>query len=130
MVNSSGNSLSIFSLLDVLRRRKFILIASTVMLTAGFSVFAYLQPDKYRDTALVAAVQTTPPEYLRQVAPPQLRIQDHLWLVREVLYSDRVLQTIAKESKKYRGVQADLSRQQLEELKQAIGIKVDSEHSF
>src|SRR5262245_42465242 len=129
MANSTSNSLSIFALLETLRRRKFILIATTLLLAAGFGVFAHFQPDRYRSTAVIAAAQTTPPEYLRHVAPPPLNIEDHLWTVREVLYSDSVLRVAAKESNQYRNIQ-ELSPQQLEELKQDIGIKIDSEHSF
>jgi polysaccharide biosynthesis transport protein len=130
MATTQGNSLSIFSLFDALRRRKFILIASTILVTAGFATFAYVQHDRYRGTAVIAATQTTPPEYLRHVAPPPLNIQDHLWTVREVLYSDPILQAGAKESNEYRGLQRDLSPDQLEQFKQSIGVKVDSEHSF
>jgi polysaccharide chain length determinant protein (PEP-CTERM system associated) len=130
MAATAGNSLSIFSVLETLRRRKYILILSTVVLTAGFAIFAYLQPDKYRGTALIAASQTAAPEYLRQVTPPPLRIQDYLWNVREVIYSEPALQTAAKESKKYQAVQGNLSPEQLEELKATIGIKIDSERAF
>ena len=70
MANTAGNSLSIFSLLDALRRRKFIVIIPAILLTVGFSVFAHFQQDRYRATATIAAEQTTPPEYLRHVAPP------------------------------------------------------------
>src|SRR5262245_66116586 len=129
MATTQGNSLSIFSLFDALRRRKFILIASSILVTAGFATFAFVQHDRYRGTAVIAAAQTTPPEYLRHVAPPPLNIEDHLWTVREVLYSDSVLRVAAKESNQYRNIQ-ELSPQQLEELKQDIGIKIDSEHSF
>jgi polysaccharide biosynthesis transport protein len=130
MANTATNSLSIFSLLDALRRRKFIVIISTVLITAGCAIFAYMQPDKYRGTAVLAAAQTTPPEYLRSVAPPPLNIEDHLWTVREVLFSDPVLQEAAKQAKQYKNVQGKLSPQQLEEFKSAIDIKVLSEHSF
>jgi succinoglycan biosynthesis transport protein ExoP len=125
-----GNSLSIFSLLDALRRRKFILIASTILVTAGFATFAYVQSNRYRGTAVIAAAQTTPPEYLRTVAPPPLKIEDHLWTVREVLFSDPIIQLAAKESNQYRGLQRGLSPDQLEQFRQSLGIKVDSEHSF
>src|SRR5215471_4502783 len=130
MATTPGNSVSIFSLFDALRRRKFILIASTILATAGFTTFAYLQPDRYRGTAVIAAAQTTPPEYLRQVAPPPLNIEDHLWTVREVLYSDAVLNAVAKDSNEYQNHQGNLSPEQLEQFKEAIGIKVESEHSF
>lgn len=128
--NTNGSALSIFSLLDALRRRKFIIILSTVLLTGGFATFAHMQPDRYKATALIAAAQTTPPEYLKGVAPPPLNIEDHLWTVREVIFSDPVLQVAAKEAKAYHDLKSDLSPQQLEDFKQSIGIKVDSEHSF
>src|SRR5262245_55639396 len=128
--NTAANSISIFSLLDALRRRKLIIIIPTIVLTAGVAVFAHYQPDKYRATAVIAAAQTAPPDYLRHVAPPPVNIEDHLWTVREVLFSDLVLQEAAKVSKAYGGAQADLSPQQLEEFKKHITIKVDSEHAF
>src|SRR5215813_12566856 len=130
MPTTQGNSLSIFSLFDALRRRKFILIATMILVTAGFAIFAFVQHDRYRGTAVIAAAQTAPPEYLRHVAPPPLNIEDHLWTVREVLYSEPVLKAAARETQKYRARQEDLSPQELDEFKQAIGIRVDSEHSF
>jgi len=130
MATTSGNSLSIFSLLEALQRRIWIVALSTIVLTAGFMTYAHLQPDRYRATAVIAAAQTTAPEYLKHVTPPPLNIEDHLWTVREVVYSDAVLQAASKQSKAYQSAQGQLSPQQLEEFKQAIGIKVDSEHSF
>jgi polysaccharide chain length determinant protein (PEP-CTERM system associated) len=130
MANTTANSLSVFSLLDSLRRRKWIVMASTVLLTAGAAAFAHMQKDQYRASALIAAAQSTPPDYLRHVAPPTVNIEDHLWTVREVLYSDPVLQTAAKESKQYKNFNGELSPQQLDDFKQSIGIKVDSERSF
>src|SRR4026209_120544 len=87
LANSAANSLSVFSMLEILRRRKLMLISCVLLLTAGFATFAHFQPDRYRATALIAAAQTAPPEYLRHVAPPPLNIEDHLWTLREVLYS-------------------------------------------
>lgn len=135
MANTAGNSLSIFSLLDALRRRKIIVIIPTILLTAGFSVFAHFQPDKYRSTAVIAAEQTTPPDYLRTVAPPPLDIRDHLWTVREVLFSDQVVADAAKLTAQYRGVKGDLTPQQIEQFRQDLNartdlIKVESEHTF
>src|SRR5215467_4143060 len=117
MATTSANSLSIFSLLDALRRRKFTVVIPVILLTAGFSVFAHYQRDRYRATATIAAEQTTPPEYLKHVAPPPLDIRDHLWTVREVLFSDPVLAEAAKATKKYRDVQGPLTPQQLEQFR-------------
>jgi polysaccharide chain length determinant protein (PEP-CTERM system associated) len=135
MANTSGNSVSIFSLLDALRRRKMFVIAPIVVLTAGFAVFAHFQRDRYRSTAVIAAEQTTPPEYLRHVEPPPLDIRDHLFKIREVLFSDSVLQQAIKAKEKYRGTQGNLSPQQIEEFRQDLNslsdfIKIENEHTF
>src|SRR5438552_1628187 len=130
MPGAENNSISVFSLLEALRRRKWALLIPAVLVTAGFTVFARLQPDKYRASAAIAAAQMTPPEYLRSVAPPPMHLEDHLWTVREVLFSDSVLQAAAKEMKAYRNAGRDLSPQELDEMKQQINIKVDGEHTF
>jgi uncharacterized protein involved in exopolysaccharide biosynthesis len=91
MAGTPGDSISIFSLLDALRRRKFIVIVCTVLITAGFMVFAKLQPNRYRATAVIAAEQTAAPDYLKHVAPPPLNIGKYLWTVRQVIFSDAVL---------------------------------------
>lgn len=135
MASTAGNSLSIFSLLDALRRRKLFVIIPTAVLTVGFGVFAHYQHDRYRATAVIAAEQTTPPEYLRPVEPPPLDIRDHLFTVREVLFSDPVLQRAAKVTNKYRNTAGDLTPQQIEQFRQELNsqtdfIKIENEHTF
>jgi polysaccharide biosynthesis transport protein len=131
MAGTEKNSLSVFSLLDALRRRKLAVAIPAVLLTVGFTVFAKMQPDKYRGTSVVAATQTTPPEYLKHVSPAPLHIEDHLWTVREVLYSEPVLKAAAKEMSKYReNAAAEPDAQDLEALKQQITLRVADEHTF
>ena len=135
MAGTSGNSLSIFSLLDSLRRRKFFVLVPMVVLTIGFAVFAHYQRDRFRGTAIIAAEQTTPPEYLRHVEPPPLDIRDHLFTIREVLFSDSVLQQAAKETATYRNFAGTLSPQQIEAFRQDLNaqtdfIKIENEHTF
>src|SRR5206468_657538 len=56
------------------------------------------------------------------------------WTVRQVIFSDAVLQETAKETTKYRNLPGPLSPQQLEEFRAALNvpdlIKIDSEHTF
>ena len=135
MANTSGNSLSIFSLLDALRRRKSIVVIPTILLTIGFATYAHYQPDRYRATAVIAAQQTTPPEYLRHVEPPPLDIRDHLFTVREVLLSDSVLNKAAKVTNQYRNTPGDLTPLQIEQFRQGLNsqadfIKIENEHTF
>ncbi len=127
---TADQSISIFSLLEALRRRKMFVLIPTILLTAGFAFYAYTQPNRFRATALIAAEQTTPPEYLKHVAPPPLNIQDHLWTVREVLFSPPLLEEAARQLKQYHGVPGKLPESALEEFKTNINIKVDGEHTF
>src|SRR5437870_5551666 len=129
MATSGTSSISVFELLGALRRRKFYVIVPVLLLTAGFAVFAYIQQDQYRAVASLAAMQTTPPEFLRGIAAPPLNMQDHLWTVREILYSPPILEAAMRQTKKYRDVQK-FSPQALEEFKKNISIKVDGEHTF
>lgn len=125
-----GNTLSVFSLLEALRRRKLFIIIPTLVLTAGFSFYAYQQPNRYRAQALLAAERTTPPEYLRHFTPPPLNIQEHLWTVREVLFSTPVLEGAARELALYRKIEGPLPEQALNAVKSNINIKIDAEHTF
>ena len=129
MATSATSSISIFELLGALRRRKFYVIVPVLLLTAGFGAFAYIQQDQYRAIASLAARQTTPPEFLRGIAAPPLNMQDHLWTVREILYSPPILEAAMRQMKKYRD-EPKLSPQTLEEFKKNISIKVDGEHTF
>jgi len=136
MASTPGSSLSVFALLDILRRRAWILVLTTLLLTGGFGLYAYMQPDRYRATAHIAATQMATPQYLKDVAPPALNIEDHLWTVREVLFSDPVLESAAKTAKAYQSANAHPSHEgpsshdPLDEIREHLGIKVESEHAF
>src|SRR5437764_4109696 len=107
----TANSISVFALLDALRRRKLLVIIPTLVIAAGFSLFAYIQPTRYRATTLLAVAQTAPPEYLKQVASAPLNIQDHLWTVREILYSPDVLE-------------------KAKAIKENVNVKIESDRTF
>ena len=127
---AATNSISIFALLDALRRRKVFLIVPTLLITAGFVLYAYTQPNRYRATALLGAEQVAPPDYLKRVAPPPINMGDQLWKVREIVFSAPVLEAAAKELKKYHDVPGKLPQRALEEFKTDINIKLDGEHTF
>ncbi len=126
----SGNNLSIFALLEAFRRRKLLIIVPALVLTAGFSVYAYRQPDRYKAQALIAAENLTPPEYLKHVAPEPLDIEHHLWTVREVLFSNELLDAAAHDLKEYKSVRGPLPQEAIDAVKPRITIKVESEHTF
>jgi polysaccharide biosynthesis transport protein len=130
MASTPAPGFSVFAILDAIRRRKLLLIIPTLVLGIGFSYYASRQPNVYKAEAMLAAQALTPPEYLKHVAPPPLDIQDHLWTVREVMLGDAALSTAGHELSAYRSVQGPLPQPALDELKKAITIKVDGEHTF
>ena len=111
MAKTPDNTISIFTLLEAVRRRKFTIIIPTILLGAGFTWYAMHQPNRYRAQALIAATNVMPPSYLKEVAPQPLNIQDHLWTVREVLFSQPILD-------------------KAHAAKDSISIKVEGEHTF
>src|SRR5262245_24549390 len=117
---AAQNRLSIFSLVEALRRRKFVIIIPTILLLGAFIAYGHFQKDMYRATASIAAEQTTPPEYLKHVAAPPLNIEDHLYVVRQVLYSESVLQEAAKEMAEYKNVNGPLPSKPIDDLKSAV----------
>ena len=130
MATTATNSISVFALLDALRRRKLIVVVPTLLLTAGFALYAYTQSTRYRAVASIAIAQTTPPEFLKHVASAPLNIQDHLWTVREIIYSAPVLESAAREMKSYSNTEGTLPLQVLDQMKANINIKVDGDHTF
>ena len=127
---ATTNSISVFALLDALRRRKLVVILPTLLIVAGFAAFAYLQPTRYRATASLAVEQSAPPEFLKHVASGPLNIQDHLWTVREILFSAPVLESAGRETESYRDIKGKLSPQILDAIKANINLKIDGDHTF
>jgi polysaccharide biosynthesis transport protein len=127
---ATQNRLSIFSVVEALRRRKFVIIIPTILLLGGFIAYGHILKDMYRASASIAAEQTTPPEYLKHVSAPPLNIEDHLFVVRQVLFSDPVLQEVAREIPEYKSVNGPLSSKAIDDLRSALSVKVTDEHSF
>src|SRR5262245_26634297 len=126
--NASGN-ISVFSLVEAFKRRKLLILLPALIVGGAFGYYAYHQPDVYRAQSLVAAEHLTPPDYLKHVAPEPLNIQEHLWTVREVLFSPLLLNIAARELHVYRDVKEPLTAEALEDFKKRVGVKVESEHT-
>jgi polysaccharide chain length determinant protein (PEP-CTERM system associated) len=128
--NTSGNAFSVFTLLEALRRRWILIIAPAILLCAAAAFYAYRQPNVYRAQALIAAVNPGAPEYLREVAQEPLNLQEHLWTIREVLYSRGVLNEAAHELPEYRNLKGPVPDTEIDALKSGIALKVESLDTF
>ena len=127
-IKNSENTISIFSLLQALRRRWYIILIPAILLGAGFTWYAKHQPDRYRTQALIAASNLAPPSYLKEVAPEPLNIQDHLWTVREVLFSAPILEAAARKLPEYQKTDGPLSKETLDAFKGGIAVKVEGDY--
>jgi polysaccharide biosynthesis transport protein len=126
---AATNSISIFALVDALRRRKTFVIIPAVIITAGFLAYAYLQPTRYRGTASIGAEQVSAPDYLKRGLQGPINMGDQLWKVREIVFSAPVLEAAAKEMKQYHDLEK-VPAKVLDELKTNVNIKLDGEHTF
>src|SRR5215467_3509649 len=120
MPNTPGSAVSIFSLLEALRRRKFLIIAPAILLSVAAASYAYHQPNVYRAQALIAAVNPGAPEYLKEVAQEPLNLQEHLWTIREVLFSRDVLDIGARELSQYKNLKGPVPDDEINALKSRL----------
>src|SRR5215467_8817182 len=130
MPNTPGSAVSIFSLLEALRRRKFLIIAPAILLSVAAASYAYHQPNIYRAQALIAAVDPGAPEYLKEVAREPLNLQEHLWTIHEVLFSRDVLNEAAHELAKFKEVMGPIPDEEITALKSKLTVKVESGDTF
>src|SRR5215467_3472495 len=130
MPNTPGSAVSIFSLLEALRRRKFLIIAPAILLSVAAASYAYHQPNVYRAQALIAAVNPGAPEYLKEVAQEPLNLQEHLWTIREVLFSHDVLNEAAHELASFKKMQGPVPDEEIGALKSRLTVKVESGDTF
>src|SRR5215475_902322 len=129
-VNTSGSAVSIFSLLEALRRRKFMIIVPAILLSVAAAFYAYRQPNIYRAQALIAAVNPGAPEYLKEVAQEPLNLQEHLWTIREVLFSRDVLNVAAHELAEFKDVKGPIPDEAINALKSQLTVKVETGDTF
>ena len=127
---TSGNALSVFSLLEALRRRKLLIIIPAILLSVAAGFYAYNQPNVYRAQALIAAVNPEAPQYLRAVAQEPLNLQEHLWTIREVLFSRDVLSDGAHQLAAYRDVNGAFPDSAIDALKSNLTVKVETGDTF
>jgi polysaccharide biosynthesis transport protein len=130
MATKGSGTVSVFALLDAFRRRKLLIIIPSLVLSAGVAFYAYRLPNRYRAQALVAAENMTPNDYMRDVTPEPLNIQEHLWTVREVLFRPEVLSDAARELTALRDVKGPFPETVIDALKSNITVRVESEHTF
>lgn len=96
-VQETPQQVSILKVLEVLRRRKFWLLPTVLLVTTAFVVYAVGQADRFRSETLLTA-QPAVPNYVKGNAPDApVNVQEKLWIIREHLLNPAVLGNVMDE---------------------------------
>src|SRR5581483_2461905 len=94
---SNDTELSVGRVIQILKKRRWHLIITAVVVTASAVIYAMSQREQYRSEALLTA-EAPVPNYVKGELPgPETNIQDKLWLIRENLLIPPVLETVMQE---------------------------------
>ena len=116
---------TILAALDVFKRRKFYILAPTLLVAAGVITYALRLPDRYRAQALLAVERVVSQDYIKAESPtPAASIQEQLRAIREILYSKSVTDTAIREFNLNDSL-AHGSSQSEDEIKSRIKIQVE-----
>jgi polysaccharide chain length determinant protein (PEP-CTERM system associated) len=102
MTKDKSTEISLFAIVDAVRRRKLYLILPTIALTAGFAYYAYQQPDLYSaQTLIVAQPMATVQDYVEAAGAPHanhfLNVEEQLQQARQTLFADGVFELVVEE---------------------------------
>ncbi len=99
-------------LIEILRRRKWLIVLPLALSTIGVSIYARTLPDQFRSEATVLIVpQRVPESYVRSTVTT--RIEDRLELMREQILSRTKLDTIIREFALYPDLAPVMIREEL-----------------
>lgn len=121
------NQVSVVTLLEVLRRRKFYILVPLLLLAAGFTVYALRLPPVYRAQVLVS-VESSAPHYVGGTDPATVRQQ--LQTIRGLLFSRSLLEQVIAEFNLYGEGQTELNPKALEDIESRLRLQLEGEDAF
>lgn len=89
-----GNEMSMQVLLKIARRRAWLILLVTVVVTAGVGAFAYYRPVLYKAQALIG-IESNTRDVIQKTDGPG-RVQDQLITIREGIYSKALLEPVMR----------------------------------
>lgn len=121
--------MSILTAFEALRKRKGILLLSTLALTAASALYALWVSERYRAQALLAVDTMRTQAYVKAPVPASAGIPGHLRLIREILYSRPLLEAV-QEFRPHSAQGPQAPEQALEEMKRKVKVQVEGPDSF
>ncbi len=124
---------SLFSMLRAMRRRKVYLLIPVVVLVPAVAFYAMRQPPKYRGRALVGAEPIMQSHLTFGNLPDAnavLSAQEEARAIREILFSEPVLDGVIREFQLYPVATKDQERKAIESLKEQIDVQIEGPDAF
>lgn len=122
------DGVNVRSVLEVLRRRRWLFLAFAVLVPLAFATVALLLPSRYRAEALLAADPVATPGQL-DPSSPELSVERQLGAVRAILFRRSLLERIIRDFQLFPD-EGHVPEQQLEEVWARVRIRVEGERIF
>ena len=127
--NGTGKELSALALLDIVRRRKWLVLIPAAVLLAAAGIYTVYQPPLYRAQALLG-VEPGARSYVQTMDGSIARVQDQLLTIREVLFSRPVLEPVMRNFRLLPMPDGAISDTDLDRMRESIKITVEGDDSF
>jgi succinoglycan biosynthesis transport protein ExoP len=128
MASPTNNEVSIMALLDIARRKAWLILLVAFAATAAVGAYAYHRPVLYRAQALIG-VESNARDVVQKTEGAG-RIQDQLLTIREVLFSRPVLEPVMEKFRLYQKQDGKFSDQDLEKVRDDLKITVETDDTF
>ncbi len=113
--------------LDILRRRKWYIVFSILLILFGASVYSVVAPEKYKSsTTILVVAQRVPEEYVRSTI--STRVDERLFTIRQQVLSRTRLLAVMEELGLYKEERKKLPPEEVvEKMRKSIDIQVASD---
>ncbi len=136
--NTNNQAVSFFTVFEALKRRKLFIVIPVLLMTAGFALYAYRLPAKYRASAFLASDPVVTPDYVKASRPSfttmdvstTARMQEQTRLIREFLYSPKVMGTVIREFKLPGHQEEKISESALADMEGRTRIELEGMNAF
>jgi capsular polysaccharide biosynthesis protein len=129
-MNSDTNyhkPISATDVVDILRRRKAWLLVTVLLVLSGTAAYALTAKERFQARTLIAI--DAPLDPTRPYVDPRTRMQEHLRVVNEVIFSDQVFKPVVEEFK-LANPEATSPQRDLEEIRKRVRIDIDGDSAI
>lgn len=127
--NGTGQQISVLALVDMVMRRKLLVLIPAAVLSVAVGFYAFYKPVLYRTQALLG-VESGAGKYVQATNGSATRVQDQLLIIREILFSRPVLEPVIRNFQLLPMPDGKISDADLDLIRKDIKITVEGDDSF